>query len=58
MGRRPVNPSDSRRFRDWIQRAGEDIVAAHLLMKDDRCYNAAAFHCQHIFCGRKILPVP
>ncbi len=46
MGRRPVNPSDSRRFRDWVQRAGEDIVAAHLLMADDRCYNAAAFHCQ------------
>ena len=37
---------DSRRYYDWLDRAGEDIIAAQELVKNDQCYNAAAFHCQ------------
>lgn len=37
---------DSRRYYDWLDRAGEDIQSAWLLLRDDNCYNSAAFHCQ------------
>jgi len=37
---------DSRRYDDWLDKAGEDVVAAWLLVNNDLCYNAAAFHCQ------------
>ena len=40
------NFSDSRRYHDWLERAGEDILAAGLLVRNDACYNPAAFHCQ------------
>ncbi len=43
---RAHNSDDSRRYYDWLDRAGEDMVTAELLIKDDRCYNSCAFHCQ------------
>ncbi len=44
--RRGARNSDSRRFYDWVYQACEDILAAKLLMQDDRCYKSSAFHCQ------------
>ena len=44
--RRPVRYGDSKRYYDWLDRAGEDIQCAHLLTQSDACYNGAAFHCQ------------
>lgn len=44
--KRSAHYSDSRRYYDWLDRAGEDILCAGLLIKDDNCYNGAAFHCQ------------
>jgi HEPN domain-containing protein len=38
--------ADSKRYYDWLDRAGEDLISAGILMKNDNCYNAAAFHCQ------------
>lgn len=47
MGRRRSNHrGDSKRFYDWVDRAAEDMIAARILMEDDRCYNVSAFHCQ------------
>ena len=43
---RQARPNDSRRYFDWLDRAGEDILCANLLMESDPCYNNAAFHCQ------------
>lgn len=37
---------DSQRYYDWLDRAAEDIIAAELLMTDDRCYHSSLFHCQ------------
>ena len=42
----PHNSGDSRHYYDWLDKAGEDIIAAGILVKNDACYNAAAFHCQ------------
>ncbi|MFV0400196.1 MAG: HEPN domain-containing protein [Oscillospiraceae bacterium] len=55
MARRPTTrrSSDSRRYYDWLARAGEDIIASGLLMTDDNCYHSAAFHCQQ--CIEKAL---
>lgn len=44
---------DSRRYYDWLDRAGDDLICAGLLLKDDNCYNNAAFHCQQ--CIEKAL---
>lgn len=44
--RRRRSNNDSRRYYDWLDRAGEDIISAYLLMQDDFTYNPAAFHCQ------------
>ena len=44
--RRQGKSADSRRYDDWLDRAGEDITAAGVLVKNDNCYNVAAFHCQ------------
>ena len=38
--------TDSRRYYDWLDKAREDIICAKLLLQNDACYNAAAFHCQ------------
>ncbi|MGI6404245.1 MAG: HEPN domain-containing protein [Oscillospiraceae bacterium] len=48
MARRynPHTNRDSRRYYDWLDRAGEDIICAGLLVQNDNCYNSAAFHCQ------------
>lgn len=47
MGNRPRhNSSDSRHYFLWLNRSGEDLIAAQILSEDDRCYNLAAFHCQ------------
>ena len=48
MSRQRKNHShgDSRRYYDWLDRAGEDIIAAGVLLHNDNCYNSAAFHCQ------------
>lgn len=43
---RATHSGDSRRYYDWLDRAGEDLQSAWLLTRDDNCYNAAAFHCQ------------
>jgi len=29
-----------------LDKAGEDVIAAGVLVRNDSCYNAAAFHCQ------------
>lgn len=44
--RRPTRDGDSKRYYDWLDRAGEDIQCAKLLTQSDACYNGAAFHCQ------------
>ena len=44
--RRNVNNKDSRRYYDWLDRAGEDLISSRELLKNDACYNNAAFHCQ------------
>jgi HEPN domain-containing protein len=44
--RRPVRTGDSRRYYDWLDRAGDDILCAGFLLQDDNCYNGSAFHCQ------------
>lgn len=41
-----VTYRDSKRYFDWLDRAGEDILAAGLLVQHDGCYQSAAFHCQ------------
>ena len=43
---RQARPDDSRRYFDWLDRAGEDILCANLLMASEPCYNNSAFHCQ------------
>ena len=45
--------NDSRRYYDWIDRAGEDLEAARLLMASEDTLNAASFHCQQ--CIEKAL---
>jgi HEPN domain-containing protein len=45
--------NDSKRYFDWIDRAGEDLEAAKLLMAGDDTLNASAFHCQQ--CIEKAL---
>lgn len=37
---------DSKKYFDWLDRAGEDMICANLLGNDDRLFNSAAFHCQ------------
>ncbi len=44
MGRH--NNSDSKRFYTWLDNAQEDIIAAQMLITNQRCYKLAAFHCQ------------
>ncbi len=47
MGRRRFSGNkDSKHYYDWIDKAAEDMVAASILINDDRCFVAAAFHCQ------------
>lgn len=46
MAKRYNAYTDSKRYYDWLDRANEDIICAKVLSEDDRCYNAAAFHCQ------------
>lgn len=46
MARRPVNPGDSLRYYDWLDRAGEDMICAGIMLEQDTCYNMTAFHCQ------------
>lgn len=38
--------NDSKKYYDWLDRAGEDMICANLLGNDDRLFNSAAFHCQ------------
>jgi HEPN domain-containing protein len=38
--------NDSKRYYDWIDRAGEDLEAARLLLASDDTLNSATFHCQ------------
>ena len=52
MGR-SYRESDSRRYFDWLFHANLDFLAAKNLIKDTRCYNSAAFHCQQ--CIEKAL---
>ena len=53
MTRRRHNPTDSRRFQDWLNAAYDDLRAAELLIQDDTLHNATAFHCQQ--CAEKVL---
>lgn len=47
MGRRSRGRNqDSKRYYDWLDRAGEDMICAELLLRDDNCYLSCAFHCQ------------
>ena len=46
MAKRHNHNADSKRYYDWLDRAGEDILCARLLVTDTECYNGAAFHCQ------------
>lgn len=46
MARRYHGNSDSRYYYDWLDHAGEDMIAAQMLMADERCFNLSAFHCQ------------
>lgn len=46
MSRRRNRVSDSRRHLDWLQKAGEDMRAAELLLAHCDCRNMCAFHCQ------------
>lgn len=52
MGRN-YKDTDSRRYFDWLFHANLDFLAAKNLIKDTRCYNSAAFHCQQ--CIEKAL---
>ena len=47
------NSSDSKRYFDWLFHANLDFLAAKNLINDERCYFAAAFHCQQ--CIEKAL---
>jgi len=47
------NTSDSKRYFDWLFHANLDYLAAGILIKDERCYPATAFHCQQ--CIEKAL---
>ncbi|MEG1993435.1 MAG: HEPN domain-containing protein [Oscillospiraceae bacterium] len=38
--------NDSRKYFDWLDRAGEDMICANILSNDERLFNSAAFHCQ------------
>ena len=51
--RRHINYTDSTHYRDWLERAREDISCAGLLFHQDKCHNSAAFHCQQ--CIEKAL---
>jgi len=53
MGRRRTNPGDSRLYFHWLRNAHEDIAVAELLVDQDHCRNACAFHCQQ--CIEKAL---
>ncbi|HIQ59722.1 MAG TPA: HEPN domain-containing protein [Candidatus Merdivicinus intestinavium] len=53
MTRRRHNPTDSRRYQDWLNAAYDDLRAAELLLQDDTLNNATAFHCQQ--CAEKAL---
>lgn len=44
--RHEPNLSDSRRYYDWLEVAGEDLSCARILLSQDSCYNMVAFHCQ------------
>lgn len=44
---------DSHRFDDWLSFAYEDLKSAELLINDEECHNACAFHCQQ--CIEKAL---
>lgn len=46
MSRRRNRTSDSKRHLDWLNKAGEDMRAAELLLAHDDCRNMCAFHCQ------------
>lgn len=46
MNKRFHNPEDSKRYEDWLDRAGDDMLSAELLLNDERCYLSCAFHCQ------------
>ena len=51
--RRHEGDGDSRRYFDWLERAGQDLKAASLLMDSPETLDAAAFHCQQ--CAEKAL---
>lgn len=50
---RDYHTSDSKRYFDWLYHANQDYLAAKILIKDVRCFNATAFHCQQ--CIEKAL---
>lgn len=52
MGRASHN-TDSKRYFDWLYHAKQDHLAASILIEDERCFNATAFHCQQ--CIEKAL---
>ncbi len=46
MSRRSNHSTDSKRYFDWLYHAYQDLLAARVLIEDDRLYNPTVFHCQ------------
>lgn len=44
--RHKVKDTDSTRYYDWLDKAGDDFASAQHLREYEECYNNAAFHCQ------------
>lgn len=53
MTRRRTRTTDSKRYFDWLYHSRIDIASAAILMENESCYLAAAFHCQQ--CVEKSL---
>lgn len=46
MHKRRTNPSDSKKYFEWMANAKEDITVAGILVKESDCRKSCAFHCQ------------
>ncbi len=46
MARKKFKNNDSKLYHEWLEKAGEDMIAASMLLNNDYCIAIAAFHCQ------------
>ncbi|MBP1560450.1 MAG: HEPN domain-containing protein [Oscillospiraceae bacterium] len=46
MSRRSNHTTDSKRYFDWLYHAYQDLLAARMLIEDNRLYGPTVFHCQ------------